>query len=148
MQAIIEGPVHLEKASYTILTFVVLRPGKPPHDAAGSEWFVVDSILKLGANDGVIFPEDLWILLQSEQESRKASDEVFTAVVDSASSEQTAKPHLSSCSEFKCTNSGELQQLIGKKQKREHQAFNKYVGKTLPKVGRRTRLRSQHGSSS
>ena len=73
MQAIIEGPVHLEKASYTILTFVVLRPGKPPHDAAGSEWFVVDSILKLGANDGVIFLEDLWILLQSEQESRKAS---------------------------------------------------------------------------
>ena len=60
MQAIIEGPVHLEKASYTILTFVVLRPGKPPHDAAGSEWFVVDSILKLGANDGVIFLEDLW----------------------------------------------------------------------------------------
>jgi len=28
-----------------------------------------DSILKLGGNDGVIFLEDLWILLQSAQES-------------------------------------------------------------------------------
>ena len=40
--------------------------------------------------------------------------EVFTAVVDSASGEQTAKPRLSSCSEFKRTNSGELQRLIEK----------------------------------
>ena len=44
-------------------------------------------------------------------------DEVFTAVVDSASSEQTAESRLSSCSEFKRTNSGELQRLIEKKQK-------------------------------
>ena len=41
-------------------------------------------------------------------------DEVFTAVVDSASSERTAEPRLSSCSEFKRTNSGELQRLIEK----------------------------------
>jgi len=39
MQAIIEGLVDFKEASYTILTFVVLRPGKPPHDSAGSEWF-------------------------------------------------------------------------------------------------------------
>ena len=40
--------------------------------------------------------------------------EVFTAVVNSTSSKQTAEPHLSSCSKFKRTNSGELQRLIEK----------------------------------
>ena len=38
-------------------------------------------------------------------------DEVFTAVVNSASSERTAEPRLSSRSKFKHTNSGELQRL-------------------------------------
>ena len=74
-------------------------------------------------------------------------DEVLAAVVDSASSEQRAEPLLSSCSEFKRTKRG-IAATNRKKQKREQQAFKNYVGKTLPKVGRRTRLRSQHCSSS
>jgi len=64
------------------------------------ESFFSDSILEFVNNE-----EDKEELENIDYLFGQIPDEVFTAVVDSASSEQTAEPRLSICSEFKRTNS-------------------------------------------